>query len=138
MPRIKHVAIATQDPEGTAKFYKEGLGLIEVGKVSSALAEGYYLSDGYINLAILKYRTDEVAMTEGAPRHAGIHHIGFSVDDMADAQAQILSAGAKPHLEQHVNAAMKEPNSLNVEYKFTVPDGVTVDLSAVGWATQPD
>ena len=46
MPRIKHVAIATRDPEGTAKFYKEGLGLIEVGKVQSALAEGYYLSDG--------------------------------------------------------------------------------------------
>jgi len=138
MPRIKHVAIATRDPEGTAKFYKEGLGLIEVGKVQSALAEGYYLSDGYINLAILKYHTDEVATTEGAPRHAGIHHIGFSVEDMTDAQAQILGAGATPHLEQQVNAAMKDVNSLNVEYKFTGPDGVTVDLSAAGWATQPD
>lgn len=138
MPRIKHIAIATQDPEGTAKFYKEGLGLFEVGKVQSALAEGYYLSDGYINLAILKYRTDEVATTEGAPRHAGIHHFGFSVEDMADAQSKILDAGAKPHLEQHVNAAMKEANSLNVEYKFTGPDGVTLDLSAVGWATNPD
>jgi len=138
MPRIKHVAIATRDPEGTAKFYKEGLGLNEVGKVQSALAEGYYLSDGYINLAILKYHNDEVATTEGAPRHAGIHHIGFSVEDMADAQAQILGAGATPHLEQQVNAAMKDASSLNVEYKFTGPDGVTVDLSAAGWATQPD
>ena len=138
MPRIKHIAIATQDPEATAKFYREGLGLVEVGKVQSALAEGYYLSDGYINLAILKYKNDEVATTEGAPRHAGIHHFGFSVEDMADAQAQILNAGAKPHLEQHVNAAMKEANSLNVEYKFTGPDGVTLDLSAVGWATNPD
>jgi catechol 2,3-dioxygenase-like lactoylglutathione lyase family enzyme len=41
MQRISHVAIATQDPEGTAKFYKEGLGLVEVGKVDSPLAEGY-------------------------------------------------------------------------------------------------
>ena len=138
MPRISHIAIATQDLEGTTKFYKEGLGLIEVGKVSSALAEGCYLSDGYINVAILKYRTDEVAMTEGAPRHAGIHHIGFSVDDMESAQAQILGAGATPHLEQQVNAAMKAPNSLNVEYKFSGPDGVTLDLSASGWVTKTD
>ncbi|MDA0799312.1 MAG: VOC family protein [Chloroflexi bacterium] len=57
MQRISHVAIATQDPEGTAKFYNEGLGLVEVGKVDSALAEGYYLSDGYINLAILASTT---------------------------------------------------------------------------------
>ena len=109
-----------------------------VGRVNSALAEGYYLSDGYINLAILKYRNDEVATTEGAPRHAGIHHIGFEVDDMPEAQARITGAGAKPHLEQHVNAAMKGPNSLNVEYKYSVPDGVTVDLSQSGWATSPD
>ena len=138
MPRISHVAIATQDPESTARFYREGLGLIEVGRVDSELAEGYYLSDGYINLAILKYRTDEVATTEGAPRHAGMHHIGFSVDDMESAQSQIINAGATPHLEQQVNAAMKAPNSLNVEYKFTGPDGVTLDLSASGWATAVD
>jgi glyoxylase I family protein len=138
MQRISHVAIATQDPEGTAKFYKEGLGLVEVGKVDSPLAEGYYLSDGYINLAILKYHSDEVATTEGAPRHAGIHHIGFSVDDMASAQAQIMGAGAVPHLEQQVNAAMKGPDRLNVEYKFAGPDGVTLDLSSSGWATSPD
>ena len=135
MARIRHVAIASQDPEGTARFYKEGLGLVEVGVVKSPLAEGYYLSDGYVNLAILKYLNDDVATTEGAPRHAGIHHIGFAVEDMADAQAKITDAGAKPHLEQQMNAAKRDPGSLNVELKYTGPDGVTVDLSAAGWAT---
>lgn len=138
MPKIRHVAIATRDPEATAKFYKEALGLFEVGKVESPLAEGYYLSDGYINLAILKYKNDEVATTEGAPRHTGVHHIGFAVEDMSEAQANIIKAGATPHLEQHMNAAMKEETSLNVEYKFTGPDGVTLDLSAAGWLTSPD
>jgi catechol 2,3-dioxygenase-like lactoylglutathione lyase family enzyme len=138
MPRIRHVAIATEDPEGTAKFYKDALGLFEVGKVQSALAEGYYLSDGYINLAILKYRTDEVATTEGAPRHAGIHHLGFEVEDMEASQASMIKAGATPHLEQHVNAAAKDRESLNVELKYSGPDGVTLDLSAAGWVTSPD
>ena len=47
MARIRHIAIATQDPETTARFYIEGLGLKEVGKVNSPTAEGYYLSDGH-------------------------------------------------------------------------------------------
>jgi glyoxylase I family protein len=133
MPRIKHVAIASQDPEATAKFYIDGLGLQEVGKVNSPLAEGYYLSDGYINLAILKYKNDDVATTEGAPRYAGIHHLGFSVEDMGESTERITSAGAKPHLEQQMAASKRDPGSLNVEMKFTGPDGVTLDLSAGGW-----
>ena len=138
MAKLKHIAIASQDPESTANFYRDVFDLQIVGKTNGVNAEGYYLSDGYINLAILKYRTDEVATTEGAPRHTGMHHIGFAVDDMESAQAQIMEAGATPHLEQQVNAAMKAPNSLNVEYKFTGPDGVTLDLSASGWATKTD
>ncbi len=133
MARIKHIAIATQDPAATARFYKEGLGLEEVGTVDSALATGYYLSDGYINLAILKYKNDEVATTEGAPRHAGIHHIGFKVEDMVEATAAIKTAGAKPHLEEAVAAARAQGGSVNTEVKFTGPDGVTVDLSETGW-----
>jgi catechol 2,3-dioxygenase-like lactoylglutathione lyase family enzyme len=138
MARIRHVAIATEDPEGTAKFYKEGLGLVEVGKVESPLAEGYYLSDGYINLAILKYKNDEVATTEGAPRYAGIHHLGVVVDDLQDASERITAAGAKPHLEQQMAASKRDPGSLNVELKFSGPDGVTLDLSAGGWVQAHD
>ena len=53
MAKIKHIAIATQDAEKTAKFYMEAFGLREVGKVDSPAASGVYLSDGNINLAIL-------------------------------------------------------------------------------------
>ena len=49
MARIKHIAIRTPDPEKTAAFYKEVFGLKEVGQARA----GFYLSDGYINLAIL-------------------------------------------------------------------------------------
>src|SRR5207253_6744896 len=76
MARIRHIAIATQDPEATARFYIEGLGLKEVGKVNSPTAEGYYLSDGHVNLAILRFKYDDPATTEGALRYTGIHHFG--------------------------------------------------------------
>lgn len=50
MAKIKHIAIRTPDPEKTAAFYKKVFGLEEAGKARS----GVYLTDGYINLAILK------------------------------------------------------------------------------------
>jgi catechol 2,3-dioxygenase-like lactoylglutathione lyase family enzyme len=46
MARIRHIALATRDPEATKRFYIEGLGLKEVGKVNTPTSEGYYLSDG--------------------------------------------------------------------------------------------
>ena len=56
MARIKHIAIATEDPEATATFYINGLGMKQVGKLDTPTDEGYYLTDGYINLAILKFK----------------------------------------------------------------------------------
>ena len=130
MARIRHIAIGTQDPETTARFYKEGLGLEEVGKVNSTTAEGFYLSDGHINLAILKFKADEPATTEGAPRYTGIHHFGLEVEDMAGAKARIESAGAV-HRPYPDTDGMERRG--NVEVKFKGPDGVTIDLSEHGW-----
>ena len=68
MARIRHIAIATRDLDGTKKFYIEGLGLKEVGKINTPTSEGCYLSDGHINFAILKFKYDEPAKTEGTLR----------------------------------------------------------------------
>ncbi len=139
MQRIRHIAIATQDPEATARFYKEGLGLREAGVVSSDLAEGYYLTDGHVNVAILRFKTDAAASTEGAPRYTGVHHLGFEVDDMEAARKRIEDAGAV--FQKMAGASTPGPDGAmgNVEVKFKGPDGVTVDLSEHGWAgTKPD
>ena len=93
MTRIRHIALATDDPEATARFYVEGLGMKQIGEIRSPTDDGYYLTDGYITMAILKFKADEPATTEGAPRHTGIHHFGLEVDDMAAARAQFAAAG---------------------------------------------
>ena len=134
MARIKHIARATQDSDKTARFYREGLGLKEVGKVDSPLAVGYYLSDGYINLAILRFKNDDGATTEGGPRYAGIHHFGVVVENMEEARSRIEQAGAKhrPLGSMDATQAIAQRQS-NMEVKFLGPDGVTVDLSEQGW-----
>lgn len=135
MARIRHIALATHDPEATAKFYKEGLGLKEVGKVNSSTAEGYYLSDGHVNLAVLKFKGDDPATTEGVLRYSGIHHFGVQVESMQTGWARMEAAGAK-HRPYPGTEEMEARG--NVEVKFTGPDGVTVDLSETGWLGTSD
>jgi catechol 2,3-dioxygenase-like lactoylglutathione lyase family enzyme len=130
MARIRHIAIATRDPEATKRFYIEGLGLKEVGKVNSPTSEGYYLSDGHVNLAILKFKYDDPATTEGALRYTGIHHFGVEIENMEEARTRIENAGAVHRPYPGTEEMAKRGN---VEVKFTGPDGVTIDLSEHGW-----
>jgi catechol 2,3-dioxygenase-like lactoylglutathione lyase family enzyme len=130
MARIRHIAIATRDLEGTKKFYIEGLGLKEVGKINTPTSEGCYLTDGHVNFAILKFKYDEPAKTEGTLRYTGIHHFGLEVEDMEEARAQIEKAGAVYRPYPGTEEMAKRGN---VEVKFSGPDGVTIDLSEHGW-----
>jgi catechol 2,3-dioxygenase-like lactoylglutathione lyase family enzyme len=130
MARIRHIAIATRDLDGTKKFYIEGLGLKEVGKINTPTSEGCYLSDGHINFAILKFKYDEPAKTEGTLKYTGIHHFGLEVEDMSEAQAKIEKAGAVHRPYPGTEEMAKRGN---VEVKFSGPDGVTIDLSEHGW-----
>ena len=77
MAKIKHIALATQNVEKTANFYKEVFDLEEVGNVNNENAEGRYLSDGNINLAILHFKNEVIAGQEFGTGYSGIHHIGF-------------------------------------------------------------
>jgi catechol 2,3-dioxygenase-like lactoylglutathione lyase family enzyme len=130
MARIRHIAIATRDLEGTKKFYIEGLGLKEVGKINTPTSEGCYLTDGHVNFAILKFKYDEPAKTEGTLKWTGIHHFGLEVENMGEARAQIEKAGAVHRPYPGTEEMAKRGN---VEVKFSGPDGVTIDLSEHGW-----
>ena len=62
MPKLRHIALATDDPDKTAAFYIEAFDFREVGRVGNpddpdnGLAWGIYLSDGTLNLAVLKFK----------------------------------------------------------------------------------
>jgi len=131
MVRIKHIAIRTPDPDKTAAFYKDVLGLEEVGRAR----QGYYLSDGYINLAILKSRDEG---TGESPRdeagYAGIHHLGFLVDDVDGMCRKLEEAGAKPMTNRtDVSHAPASGARSYYEIKYRGPDAQEFDVTASGW-----
>jgi catechol 2,3-dioxygenase-like lactoylglutathione lyase family enzyme len=71
MPKIKHIALSTQDVENTAKFYVETFGMKEVGKVNDPGTRGVFLTDGDINLAILTFKNDAAAGVERGKGFSG-------------------------------------------------------------------
>ena len=136
MAKIKHIALATQDPAKTAAFFKEVFSLQEVGKVDGANAEGYYLSDGNINLAILNFKNPVVAGEEFGSDYVGIHHIGFLVEDAEATEAKLRKHNSFPR--EDINEALHSSmgnghGGQNVETKYGGPDGIMLDISQSGW-----
>jgi methylmalonyl-CoA/ethylmalonyl-CoA epimerase len=119
MARIKHIAIRTADPEKTAAFYQAAFGLKKAGLGRN----GIYLTDGHINLAILK----------GGAR-PGIEHLGFQVDDVDATLARLAALGGKS-LGERVNVTptdAADPQSY-YEIKCLGPDDQIIDVSGSGW-----
>jgi catechol 2,3-dioxygenase-like lactoylglutathione lyase family enzyme len=135
MEQIKHIAIATQDAEKTAKFYKDVFGLREMAKLDSPTAKGYFLSDGNINLAILDFQNDQVAGAERGMGYSGIHHIGFEVESLEEIAKKMEDASASPRddINQALGVGMGGSHQGNVEVKYAGPDGVIIDVSQTGW-----
>jgi len=123
MARIKHIAIRTNDPIKTAAFYQEVFGLKNVGLGRN----GIYLSDGHINLAILK-------CPPGKESDVGIEHMGFQVEDVDGTMAKLNRHGGKSMTER-VNVTPTDSASPQSYYEIKCigPDDQIMDISGTGW-----
>ena len=81
MARIRHLAIVTENQERLVKFYTEAFGM----KVVEGVGPATYLSDGYINVAIIKKR----------PHYKeGLYHFGIEIDDVETLKPLCKELGA--------------------------------------------
>jgi len=127
MGKIRHIALATKDPDATAKFYKEAFGLTEEAKFDTPLGHGYALSDGSINLTIVEFLgVDQLGK---GMDYVGLHHIGFLVDDTKKVGDKMVGLGAKPFMPR----ADGEKDDGGFEVKHRGPDGVVIDISEHPW-----
>jgi catechol 2,3-dioxygenase-like lactoylglutathione lyase family enzyme len=143
MAKIKHIALSTQDPEKTAKFYVDVFGLKQIGRVDHPAVSGFFLTDGDLNVAVLNFKNDAVAGVERGKDFSGIHHIGFQVDSLEEIALRLAAAGSARRDDvndalglgrgevRHANRDGRRYG--NVEVKYSGPDGVMVDVSETGW-----
>ncbi|HXH84726.1 MAG TPA: VOC family protein [Candidatus Tectomicrobia bacterium] len=135
MPKIRHIAISTRDPEGTAKFYVDVFGMKQIGRVDHPAVRGYFLTDGDINVAVLAFKTDEAAGVERGKDYVGLHHIGFQVESLEAIAERLAAAGAtrRDDVNRALDLGQTDRRYANVEVKYAGPDGIMLDVSETGW-----
>jgi methylmalonyl-CoA/ethylmalonyl-CoA epimerase len=136
MAKLRHIAIATEDPDTTANFYREVFDLAHLRDVEGKWGYGQILSDGTINVAVLKFVTDEAAGVEKGASFAGLHHLGFEVDDIDASVTAVQQHGGR--LRPDITEALGIPHDGPVkgEFKCEDPTGVIFDLGLSGfWGT---
>jgi catechol 2,3-dioxygenase-like lactoylglutathione lyase family enzyme len=125
--KLRHVAIQVPDLERAAKFYESTFGLERVASATAPIGDAVMLSDGTVNLTLLNFPNGQGGQLHG-PDWAGLHHIGFVVDDEDVTAAKIEEGGGR--------FFMKLPAGypgVDAESKYKDPFGVVFDISAHEW-----
>ena len=134
MAKIRHIALTAKDPDAVAAFYREAFDMEEIRRSDNGAV---FLSDGYINLAILNYKTNSDAdVGPNGPNYDGIHHLGFQVDDLESTAAKLEKVNGKRLQSREAVAAATGPQGpRNFEMKWAGPSDQIIDVSHTGWQT---
>ena len=124
MAKLRHIAINVDNLDQDAAFYTNAFELEEVGRAGSSTNGAVYLSDGVINIALIKISDTNFPNYE--PR--GLNHIGFVVTDLDAAIDRAELAGAVATVDRNHRDA-----GATWEMKMKMPSGVAFDLSDHGW-----
>jgi len=124
MAKLRHIAIAAKDPDRMAEFYCKAFDFKIVRSNDGPLAYGHHLTDGTIDLAILRFKTDQIG--KGLD-YAGLHHFGILVEDTGDAAHKVLALGGRHYMDQD------EPRLGAYEVKLYGPEGVLFDVAEHPW-----
>src|SRR6516162_6800117 len=120
MAKLRHIALIVPDPEKAAKFFEDAFDM----KVAGKARRGLYVSDGTINVALLKQEGDE---------KVGIYHFGMWVDDLDEAEKKVVGAGGKYLAGRPEPAAPGTTAHSYYEAKYKDPLGIVFDLTHTGW-----
>ena len=134
MAKIRHIALTTENPSEVAEFYKHAFDMQEIRRSE---AGAVFLSDGYINLAILNWKTEKDAdVGPNGPNYNGIHHIGFQVEDLDEASEKLEQVDGQRLNQRHDDTTLAQAAAAprNFEVKWAGPNGVVIDVSKSGWA----
>jgi len=124
MAKLRHIAIAVNDPEKAARFFESAFGMTRAGSAQ----RGVYLTDGIINVALLNFADEPVPGFEDQKGYEGLIHFGMWVDDVDKADADIKAAGGSYMTGRHET----NPNVF-YEVKYKTPEGIVFDVTANGW-----
>ncbi|MCW5772306.1 MAG: VOC family protein [Rhodospirillaceae bacterium] len=126
MAKLRHIALQVPDLERAAQFYETCFDLKRVHQAESPIGNAIMLSDGVMNLTLLTFPDGNGGRKHGAD-WAGLHHIGFVVDDMAEARKKIEEGGGAYFM------TLPRYPGVDAENKFKDVNGVVFDVAEHDW-----
>ncbi len=115
MAKLRHIALIVPDPEAAATFFEKAFDMKRAGTAR----RGIYMSDGTVNVALLRREGKE---------EVGIYHFGMWADDLDATEKKVVDAGGT-----YLAGRPTSPNSF-YEAKYKDPLGIVFDLTHKGWA----
>ncbi len=119
MTRFAHIAIKVDDLEAAGNFYEQVFGFedVRIGRTRDHISR--HMTDGRIDLALVKYDSEE-SSNEAKAAGPGpcIHHVGFAVDDMDVCLREITKRGCE---------IISDPGVVPI--KFRAPGGTVAEIA---------
>jgi lactoylglutathione lyase len=122
MNRIVHLALKVDDLERTTEFYRKVFGFAEVNTEKVRDHTSRHLTDGVIDVALIKYDAGtQSAESKAAGEGPCIHHFAVEVENMKAAEAEIRRLGCE---------IISDPGVVPV--KFRAPGGTVCEIVPKG------
>ena len=125
MAKLRHLAIACKDPDAMADFYMKAFDFKLVRTSDGPLAYGHHISDGTIDLAILRFKSDQLGK---GMDYTGLHHFGILVESVDEAQRAVAALGGTHYMDQD-----NPDRTGGFEVKLYGPEGVLFDVAEHPW-----
>ena len=127
MSRIVHLALKVEDLERTTEFYQKVFGFKEMNTEKVRDHTSRHLSDGVIDVALIKYDAGaQSAESKAAGEGPCIHHFAVEVESIAKATKQVKKYGCE---------IISDPGVIPV--KFRAPGGTVCELVPKGRYKKP-
>jgi lactoylglutathione lyase len=121
VPRINHIALKVADLEAATRFYEEVYGFRQVRTGRSRGHISRHMTDGYIDLALMVYDSEDDAEARLVGPGPAIHHFGIEVEDH-EAFAEKVAA--------HGGTILSRPGEVPIKYRG--PDGTVAEIVPQG------
>ena len=131
MAKLRHIAMQVPNLQEAAAFYENIFELDRVRDVETEYGNAVMLSDGTVNLTLLHFPEGTKGGLNG-PGWAGLHHMGFIVDDKEVTGNRIEENGGSFFMELPDGIP-----GLDAETKYKDPNGLVFDVADHDW-TQSD
>jgi lactoylglutathione lyase len=115
------VALKVTDLEAATKFYENVFGFRQVKTGRSRGHISRHLTDGYVDLALMVYDSEEDEEAKLVGEGPAIHHFGIEVDDHQGFAEKVVANGGK---------ILSKPGEVPIKYR--APDGTVAEIVPMG------